>query len=190
MSRFASHPFSSSFFKVQHVSSLTGFLLLIVVFLFAFSEEPPGELLDLPGMSSERFRVLVHGLCAWCARAAFGVLQRPRAGAGEAGELAHAVPPALPQFAECGQHLGIHPAAREKPEHSLVCPIHLVAPRVIHETTKKRSEAQSDQLVPVEICYGDGELDMQHSEVWNEAPGILAPQEVARLFGDEEGEQE
>jgi hypothetical protein len=43
--------------------------------------------------------------------------------------------------------------------------------------------------VPVEVCYGDGELDMQHSEVWHEAPGILAPEEVARLFGDEEGER-
>jgi len=39
---------------------------------------------------------------------------------------------------------------------------------------------------PVEICYGDGELDMQHSEDWTEAPGILAPEEVARLFNDEE----
>lgn len=40
--------------------------------------------------------------------------------------------------------------------------------------------------VPVEICYGDGELDMQHSEVWNEAPGILNSEEVAQLFSDEE----
>ena len=43
--------------------------------------------------------------------------------------------------------------------------------------------------IPVEICYGDGEADMQHSEDWAEAPGILAPEEVARLFSDEEGEQ-
>jgi hypothetical protein len=43
--------------------------------------------------------------------------------------------------------------------------------------------------VPVEICYGDGELEMQHSEDWTEAPGIFAPQEVSRLFSDEEGEQ-
>ena len=45
-----------------------------------------------------------------------------------------------------------------------------------------------ERVVPVEICYGDGEVDMQHSEDWAEAPGILAPEEVARLFGDEEGE--
>jgi hypothetical protein len=44
--------------------------------------------------------------------------------------------------------------------------------------------------VPVEICYGDGEADMQHSEDWTEAPGLLTPEEVTRLFGDEEGEQE
>jgi hypothetical protein len=43
--------------------------------------------------------------------------------------------------------------------------------------------------VPVEICYGDGEEDLQFCEEWHEAPGILAPEEVARLFGDEEGEQ-
>jgi hypothetical protein len=43
--------------------------------------------------------------------------------------------------------------------------------------------------VPVEICYGDGELDLQHSEAWTEAPGLLGPGEVARLFGAEEGEQ-
>jgi hypothetical protein len=42
--------------------------------------------------------------------------------------------------------------------------------------------------VPVEICYGDGEEDLQHSEAWTEAPGILALGEVARLFGEEEGE--
>jgi hypothetical protein len=44
--------------------------------------------------------------------------------------------------------------------------------------------------VPVEICYGDGVEDLQHSEDWAEAPGIFAPEEVARLFSDEEGEQE
>jgi hypothetical protein len=42
---------------------------------------------------------------------------------------------------------------------------------------------------PVEICYGDGEEDLQWSESWAEAPGIFAPEEVARLFSDEEGEQ-
>jgi len=42
--------------------------------------------------------------------------------------------------------------------------------------------------VPVEICYGDGEADMQHSEDWTEAPGILGPDDVARLFSDEKGE--
>ena len=45
-----------------------------------------------------------------------------------------------------------------------------------------------DQGIPVEICYGDGEEDLQHAEGWREAPGILAPKEVARLFGEEEGE--
>jgi hypothetical protein len=45
--------------------------------------------------------------------------------------------------------------------------------------------------VPVGIEYGDGELDVQHYEEWHEAPGILTPGEVARLFTDqEEGEQE
>jgi len=43
--------------------------------------------------------------------------------------------------------------------------------------------------VPVEICYGDGEEDQQWSDSWHEAPGIFAPREVTRLFGDEEGEQ-
>ena len=43
--------------------------------------------------------------------------------------------------------------------------------------------------VPVEICYGDGEQDLQYAEEWHEAPGILAPAEVARLFGDEKGHQ-
>jgi hypothetical protein len=42
--------------------------------------------------------------------------------------------------------------------------------------------------VPVEICYGDGEEDLQFCEEWHDAPGILAPQEVARLFHGEEGE--
>jgi hypothetical protein len=44
-----------------------------------------------------------------------------------------------------------------------------------------------ESSVLVEICYGDGEADMQHSEDWAEAPGIVAPEEVARLFSDEEG---
>ena len=39
--------------------------------------------------------------------------------------------------------------------------------------------------VPVEICYGNGE-NLQFCEEWHEAPGILAPEEVAQLFGDEE----
>lgn len=46
-----------------------------------------------------------------------------------------------------------------------------------------------ESSVPVEIEYGDGERDRQHSEGWTEAPGLLRPEEVARLFGDEEGEQ-
>jgi len=41
---------------------------------------------------------------------------------------------------------------------------------------------------PVAIEYGDGEQDLQHSEAWDEAPGILAPEEAARLFSEEEGE--
>lgn len=46
-----------------------------------------------------------------------------------------------------------------------------------------------ERRVPVEICYGDGEEDLQFYEEWHEAPGILAPEEVARLFGDEKGHQ-
>ena len=46
-----------------------------------------------------------------------------------------------------------------------------------------------ERVVPVEICYGDGEADMQHSEDWTEAPGVLASEEVARLFHDERGEE-
>jgi len=42
---------------------------------------------------------------------------------------------------------------------------------------------------PVEICYGDGEEDLQWSESWHEAVGILGPDEVARLFSDEEGDE-
>jgi hypothetical protein len=44
--------------------------------------------------------------------------------------------------------------------------------------------------VPVEICYGDSDDHLQWSESWHEAPGLLAPQEIARLFHGEEGEQE
>jgi hypothetical protein len=47
-----------------------------------------------------------------------------------------------------------------------------------------------ESSVPVEICYGDGGEDLQFCEEWHEAPGILAPEEVARLYSDEEGEQE
>jgi hypothetical protein len=43
--------------------------------------------------------------------------------------------------------------------------------------------------VPAALEYGDGEEELQCSEIWNEAPGILAPAEVARLFSDEEGAQ-
>jgi hypothetical protein len=46
-----------------------------------------------------------------------------------------------------------------------------------------------DRGGPVEICYGDGVEDLQFCEAWTEAPGILASEEVARLFSDEEGEQ-
>ena len=41
---------------------------------------------------------------------------------------------------------------------------------------------------PVAIAYGDGEQDMQHAESWGEAPGILAPAEVERLFHEQRGE--
>ena len=44
--------------------------------------------------------------------------------------------------------------------------------------------------VPVEICYGDGEEDLQFCDEWHEAPGLLRPEEVARLFSDEEGGQQ
>jgi hypothetical protein len=45
-----------------------------------------------------------------------------------------------------------------------------------------------DRGLPVEICYGDGEQDLQFCEAWTEAPGILASREVARLFSEEERE--
>jgi hypothetical protein len=38
---------------------------------------------------------------------------------------------------------------------------------------------------PASIEYGDGELDLQHGEAWDEAPGILTPAEVGRLFLEE-----
>jgi hypothetical protein len=41
---------------------------------------------------------------------------------------------------------------------------------------------------PVCVEYGDGKQNLQHSEAWDEAPGILAPEEAARLFSEEEGE--
>jgi hypothetical protein len=43
--------------------------------------------------------------------------------------------------------------------------------------------------IPVEICYGDGQFDRQFCEAWTEAPGILRPAEVVRLFNDEKGER-
>jgi hypothetical protein len=46
-----------------------------------------------------------------------------------------------------------------------------------------------DKGQPVAIEYGDGERDSQWSELWHEAPGLLRPEEVVRLFSDEEGEQ-
>jgi hypothetical protein len=39
---------------------------------------------------------------------------------------------------------------------------------------------------PVAIAYGDGE-NFQHCEAWDEAPGILAPADVGRLFREEKG---
>ena len=53
----------------------------------------------------------------------------------------------------------------------------------------ERAGWQIDADEPHVMEASDGEVDMQHSEDWAEAPGILAPEEVARLFGDEEGEQ-
>jgi hypothetical protein len=41
---------------------------------------------------------------------------------------------------------------------------------------------------PVSIECGDGELDLQYREEWDAAPGVLAPEEVARLFHEETGE--
>jgi hypothetical protein len=61
-------------------------------------------------------------------------------------------------------------------------------PHVIEASDRERYGVAVffERGVPVEICYGDGEADMQHSEAWEEAPGYLRPQEVARLFGDEQ----
>jgi hypothetical protein len=42
-----------------------------------------------------------------------------------------------------------------------------------------------EQGIPVEICYGDGEEDLQFCEEWEAAPGLLRPEEVARLFSEE-----
>lgn len=42
---------------------------------------------------------------------------------------------------------------------------------------------------PVSIEYGDGEHDLQHREAWDDAPGVLAPAEVGRLFDDARGER-
>jgi hypothetical protein len=44
--------------------------------------------------------------------------------------------------------------------------------------------------LPVEVCYGDGDEDLQHQESWHEAPGILSPTEVGRLFPDTEREDQ
>jgi hypothetical protein len=46
-----------------------------------------------------------------------------------------------------------------------------------------------DRGQPISIEYGDGEQDLQYAESWEEAPGILGPGEVARLFHDERGEE-
>jgi hypothetical protein len=65
-------------------------------------------------------------------------------------------------------------------------------PHVIEASDEQQSYGVTvffERGAPVEICYGDGE-NLQFCEEWHEAPGILAPEEVARLFGDEEGEQE
>lgn len=40
---------------------------------------------------------------------------------------------------------------------------------------------------PVSIEYGDDEQDLQHCEVWREAPGILSPADVGRVFREEKG---
>jgi hypothetical protein len=65
-------------------------------------------------------------------------------------------------------------------------------PHVIEASDRERYGVAVffERGVPVEICYGDGEEDLQFCEEWHEAPGVLAPQEVARLLGDEKGEKE
>ena len=40
---------------------------------------------------------------------------------------------------------------------------------------------------PVSIEYGDGGQDLQHCEAWREAPGILSPADVGRVFREEKG---
>jgi hypothetical protein len=61
-------------------------------------------------------------------------------------------------------------------------------PHVIEASNGQQSYGMAvflERGVPVEICYGDGE-NLQFCEEWHEAPAILAPEEVAQLFGDEE----
>jgi hypothetical protein len=64
-------------------------------------------------------------------------------------------------------------------------------PQVVEASDGERSgvAVYFEGGVPVEVCYGDGEEDLQFCEEWHEAPGVLAPEEVVRLFGGEEGEQ-
>jgi hypothetical protein len=38
---------------------------------------------------------------------------------------------------------------------------------------------------PVFIEYGNGEINLQHRENWHQAPGLLMPAEVGRLFHKE-----
>ena len=42
---------------------------------------------------------------------------------------------------------------------------------------------------PVALEYGDSEQDLWHCEAWDEAPGVLSPVEVGRLFHQERGEE-
>ncbi len=43
---------------------------------------------------------------------------------------------------------------------------------------------------PSTIEYADGETGLVHQEDWHEAPGVLSPSEVARLFHNDTKEEE
>lgn len=64
-------------------------------------------------------------------------------------------------------------------------------PHVVEASDKERYGVAVffEYGAPVEVCYGDGERDHQHAEGWHEAPGVLSPSEVARLFPTYEQEE-